>query len=77
MRRWAARSSARVISFAHVIAQRVAVEAIDGINRAEDRAAHRLTGVSGFEQMVEDEIVGRVERLPNFLNDDAALTLKL
>ena len=65
-----------MIAFAHVVAQCIAVEAVDGVDRAENRAAHRLTGVSGFEQMIEDKIVGRVERLPDFLNDDTAFAFE-
>ena len=45
--------------------------------RAEDRAAHGLIRERGFLQPVKDDVIGRVERLPDFLQDHAAFHFDL
>ena len=52
-----------------------AAEAGDALGRAEDGAAERLAGVGGLLQPVEDDVVGRVERLADLLQDHPALDL--
>jgi hypothetical protein len=66
----------RVIALVHVALQRLAAEAVHRVHRAENGAAKRLARIGRFEKMVEDEIVRRVERLPDLLNDDAAFALE-
>ena len=47
------------------------------IRRAQHRPAERLVGQRGLLELVEDQVVGRVERLADLLQDDAALALQL
>ena len=57
--------------------QIVAADRLDRVGRAEHRPAERLAGQRRFLELVEHEIVGRVERLADLLQDDAALALQL
>ena len=59
----------------HKRRQVIAREGTDTLGRAEDGAAHRLIGVGDFLQPVEDHVIGRVQRLPDLLQDHAALDL--
>ena len=61
----------------HVVGQRMALHCADQRLGAERRPAHRLARISGFLEMVEDDVVGRVVRLADLLQDDAALALQL
>ena len=54
-----------------------AVEAVDGLGRAEDRAPDRLAGEGRLHEGVEDEIVGRILDGGVFLQDDALLARQL
>ena len=62
---------------AHIVDQRLARHRRHDLLRPEDGAAHRLVGVAGLLQEVEDEIVGRVLDLADLLEDDVALLLEL
>ena len=57
--------------------QIVAADRLDGVGRAQHRPAERLAGQRGLLELVEDHVVGRVERLADLLQDDAALALQL
>ena len=52
------------------------IEALYGFDRAKNGAPHRLTGKGGAQQMIENEIVRRIEGLTDFLNDDAAFAFE-
>ncbi len=62
---------------AHVAHQGVALHAANALLGAEHRAAHRLGRIGGFLEMVEDDVVRRVLRLADLLQDHAALALQL
>ena len=49
----------------------------DPFSGAEDRATDGLAGIGGFLEPVEDDVVRRVQRLPDLLQDHAALQLDL
>ncbi len=55
----------------------VAADRLDGLGRAQHRPAERLAGKGGDLELVEHQVVGRVERLADLLQDDAALALQL
>ena len=55
----------------------VAADRLDRVGGAEHRPAERLVGQRGLLELVEDQVVGRVERLADLLQDDAALALQL
>ena len=57
--------------------QIVAADRLDRSRRAQHRPAERLAGQRGLLELVEDHVVGRVERLADLLQDDAALALQL
>lgn len=61
----------------HEAAQMVAPERPHPLGHAEDRAADGLVGIGHLLQPVEDDVVGGVQRLADFLQDDAALHLDL
>ncbi len=44
---------------------------------AEDRPAHRLVGISGRLKVIEDDVVGRVARLSDFLQHNLTFALEL
>ena len=44
---------------------------------AEDRPAHRLVGIDGRLEVVENDVVRRIARLPDFLQHDLPLALQL
>ena len=60
----------------HVMLEIVPRESGDGFFVAENGPAHRLVRVTRGLQIIEDEIVGRIARLADFLDDDAALALQ-
>lgn len=60
----------------HVAAQRVRPDGADDLLGAEGGPAHRLVGIGGELEMVEHDIVRRVVRLADLLQDDAALALE-
>ena len=68
---------ARAIVAAHVAGQRLPAHRLDGVLSAEDRAAHGLAAIGGSLEMVEDDVIRRVVRLADFLEDDAAFALQL
>ncbi len=47
------------------------------LGRPKDGAAKGLVGVGHLLQPVKDDVVGRIQRLPDFLQDDMALGLDL
>jgi len=47
------------------------------LGRPQDRAADGLPGIGHFLQPVEDDVVGRIQRLPDLLQDHPALDLDL
>ena len=55
----------------------VAADRLDRVGGAQHRPAERLVGQRGLLELVEDQVVGRVERLADLLQDDAALALQL
>ena len=57
--------------------QILAREMADPFGRTQDRAAHGLVGIGRLLQPVKDHVVGCVQRLADFLQDDAALDLDL
>ncbi len=61
----------------HVAGQRRAREAPDHLLGAEHRPAHRLRGERRLLEMVEDDVVRRVVRLADLLQDHPALALQL
>ena len=67
----------RAVIRAHIFAQIAFGKPGDGFFGAEDRPAHRLTRIACGLQMFEYEIVRRVARLPEFLNDDFAFAFQL
>ena len=58
-------------------ADRRLVEALDGVGRAEDRAADRLSGEGRFHEGVVDQVVGRILDGGVFLQDHALLAGEL
>ena len=60
----------------HIVAQVVAREGGDRLLVAQDRPAHRLVRIDHGLQMIEDDVVGRVARLPDLLQHDLALALQ-
>ena len=48
-------------------AEVVLAERAHPLRRAEDRATDGLAGIGGFLEPVEDDVVGRVQRLPDLL----------
>src|SRR5581483_3045740 len=67
----------RGIVAAHIVRDAVAIDAADDLAPAQDRPAHRLIRKSTLLEEVEDEIVWRVDRLADLLQDDSALALEL
>ena len=57
--------------------QRLAPQPAHHLGRPEDRAPERLPRIAGLLQPVEDHVVGRVEHLPDLLQDHTALDLDL
>ncbi len=55
----------------------VAADRLDRGRGAQHRAAERLARQRRLLELVEDDVVGRVERLADLLQDDAALALQL
>ena len=55
----------------------VAADRLDRGRGAQHRTAERLARECGLLELVEDHVVGRVERLADLLQDDAALALQL
>ncbi|ESX88904.1 hypothetical protein X755_27800 [Mesorhizobium sp. LNJC405B00] len=51
-------------------------EGFDGFRRAEDRAADRLVAEGGLGETVEDDVVGRVVRGADLLQDHMLLALQ-
>ncbi len=68
---------ARAVVLRHVSHEVAARKPRDGILAAEDRPAHRLVRITGLLKQIENEIVGRVARLTDFLDDDLALARQL
>ena len=67
----------RAVMVGHETREIVLAKARDPFRGAEDGAPQSLTGIGGLLQPVEDDIVGRVERLADLLQDHAALDLDL
>ena len=57
-------------------AARAGVKDVDGLLVAQDRPAQRLVLVDHILQMIEDDVVGRVARLPQFLQHHLALAFQ-
>ena len=67
----------RAIVARHVGGQRLARHRAHALLGTEHGAAHGLRRVGGVLEMVEDDVVGRVVRLADLLQDHAALALDL
>jgi hypothetical protein len=52
-------------------------EGLNGVRRAEDRAADGLVAIGDTGEIVEDHVVGRIGRRADFLQDDVFLPLQL
>ena len=61
----------------HEGAQLLRREGFHGLGRAEDRASDRLVAEGGFGEMVEDDVVGRVVRGADLLQDHVLFALEL
>ena len=61
----------------HEGAQLLRGEGLHRLRRAEDRAADRLVAEGGFGETVEDDVVGRVVRGADLLQDHVLLALEL
>ena len=60
----------------HIVLEHVAVEAVDRLLLAQDRPAQRLVLEDRRLQVIEDDVVGRVARLAQFLQHHLALALQ-
>ena len=65
------------IMAAHESAKIVAGKSTDTVNRAENRPAKSVAAVRGFGEHVKDDIIRRVLRLTDLLNDHTTLALDL
>ena len=63
--------------FGHEIRQVGLAEPLHPVAVAQDGAAQRLVGIGFLLQPVEDDVVGRVQRLADLLQDHPALDLDL
>ena len=61
----------------HIAGQRAALHLLDDSLIAQGGAAHRLVGIGGVLEMVEDNVIRRVIRLADLLQNHAALALQL
>ncbi len=52
-------------------------DVLDDLGPAEHRSPHRLVGKGALLEEVEDDIVGRIDRLADLLQDDGALAIEL
>ena len=68
--------AARAIVCAHVAVEIVAGEGADRLLVAEDRPAHRLVRIHRCLQVIENDVVRRVVRLPDLLQHDLALAFE-
>ena len=59
-----------------IAAQRIAVEALQGLGRAQQRAPHRLVRVTQLVEMLEHHVVGRILRRADLLHDHALFALQ-
>ena len=60
-----------------IAAQHVAIELLQRLGGAEQRAPHRLVGIAELVEMLEHDVIGRILRRADFLHDDALLALEL
>ena len=60
-----------------IAAQRIAVEALQGLCRSQQRAPHRLIRVTQLVEMLEHHVVGRILRGADLLHDHALFALQL
>src|ERR1700730_467926 len=67
----------RAVMGAQIGEHRVPSESADDLRPPQYRPPHRLIGESAFLVIVEDDVVGRVVRLADLLQDPRALALEL
>src|SRR5579883_754137 len=67
----------RRIVLAEISGDAVARHALDDLRPAEDGPPHRLIGKGALLEEIEDDVVGRIVGLSDFLEDDGALAVEL
>src|SRR5579864_534874 len=71
------KDAARAITVAHERHQRLAVDRVDGLDRAENRQRERMALPEMKIEEVVDKVVGSVFRLRDFLQHHLALAIDL